>query len=107
MPEKGTALPVDKAAVRTYEKQKSEAASAEQPEAVETETSGPEAIKPEATLTPAETESPEAQSTAPETDAPVPENKDEAFKRNILLQDAVNRADRDGYGAAYMARGPA
>ena len=104
LPEKGTALPVDKAAVRTYEKQKSETAPAEQPDAAETETAAPTEIKPE--TAPSHTET-EEQSTAPGTDSPVSENKDEAFKRNILLQDAVNRADRDGYGAAYMARGPA
>ena len=107
LPEKGTALPVDKAAVRTYEKQKSETAPAEQPDAAETETAAPTEIKPETAPSHTETEVQEAQNTVSETDTQVPENKDEAFKRNILLQDAVNRADRDGYGAAYMARGPA
>ena len=107
LPEKGSALPVDKAAVRACEKQKSEAAPAGQPEAAETETSGSTAIKPEAAPVPAETGSREAQSTVSETGSAAPETQNETFKRNILLQDAVYRADRHAYSAAYRARGPA
>ena len=91
LPEKGSALPIDRAAVRAHEKQNIEAASADQSYTDKTETSEPTEIQTESETVsaPAETEVREAQNTVSETDTQVPENKDEAFKRNVLLQDAA------------------
>ena len=89
LPAKGAALPIDKAAVRkSDESLPEENITPVLPSVPEPETSGPEISEA------AETERSET-----------PEEREETFKRNILMQDAVNRRDKEAFGAAYNAKG--
>ncbi len=89
LPAKGTALPVDKAAVRKAGEEKAEKEQPEPAEVFETGPAGPD-------------ESGEPEAEPYET----PEEKEEKFKRNVLMQDAVYRADREAFERAYPAEGP-
>ncbi len=83
LPAKGSALPIDKAAVREAEKRRTAEEAA-----------------------PAETEAAETAAVIPETDEE-PESGNDRFVRHILMQDAVDRADREAYEAACTEDGPA
>ena len=88
LPAKGAALPIDKAAVRkTDDSLPEENITSVLPSVPESETSGPEFSEA------AETECSETS-----------EEREETFKRNILMQDAVNRRDKEAFGACHMSR---
>ncbi len=89
LPVKGTAFPVDKAAVR----------EAGKPQITEENTSKDETLA-------ASSEAPVFAGPEPEL-SETPEEKEEHFKRNILLQDAVDRADQEAFRTACAAKGPA
>ncbi len=88
LPVKGTALPVDKAAVRKILEGQAE----EEPEPAdvpgnvmaETEVSGEQ-----------ETEQ-----------VDIPDEEEETFRRDVLMQDAVDRADQEAFRKAWTAKGP-
>ncbi len=86
---KGTALPIDKAAVRNIGQQNAaEKTAADTAAILETDGSAPESSSgSEAEL------------------IETPEEKEENFKREILMQDAIGRADPEAFRIAYTAGG--
>lgn len=102
LPIKASALPIDRKAVRESENSAAVFAPAGQPEQT-VQAMSDISVPDDGFVDPAETET-----EIPETEQVLSsEAREEVFKRHILLQDAVDRADKDAYGAAYMARGPA
>ncbi len=91
LPVQGIALSIDKAAAGKADGPRPEENTApQQPRASQAKASEPEF------------------SQSPEADpAETPEEREEKFKRHVLMQDAVDRADREAFGAVYQARGPA
>ena len=89
LPAKGTALPVDKAAIRKIGQQSAAEITASDAAAVlETDRSAQESSSgSEAGL------------------IETPEEKEENFKREILMQDAIGRADPESFRIAYSAGG--
>ncbi len=90
LPAKGKALPVDKASVRETGQQN----AAEEPASD--------------TAVVSETDVSEPDSSAESESGPVetPEEKEENFKREVLMQDAISRADPEAFRLAYTAGGP-
>ncbi len=94
---KGSALPIDKAAVREAEKQRAAEVHGSMDDPVP-------AVVSETGETP---ESVIMDAIPDGTDEYLPETEDrqEAFMRDVLLADAVGRADREAYETAVRARG--
>ena len=90
LPAKGTALPVNKAAVRETGHQNAAGEISSDTAAV----SGTDVSEPDL-------------SAGPEAGRiETPEEKEENFKREILMQDAIGRADPEAFRIAYTAGGP-
>ncbi len=89
-PVKGTALPVDKAAVRKTGQQNA----------------SPETALDTATVSETDVSEPDSSAIFEAEPIETPGEKEENFKRDVLMQDAIGRADPEAFRLAYTAGGP-